>query len=288
MKRPLFNFFAAPKKELPTPQIEKDPSSSKAIFEIEKFEQRLPSPQNAVDIFAGRWATDCDRIAPGTRSGTQPMFTVDPRPRQADALFGGIQGKRILELGPLEGAHSWQLEHLGAAEIVAIEANAEAYLKCLIVKEISKMQRTHFLYGDFLKYLKIDDSQFDLIFCSGVLYHMKDPVDVIKTLSKHTNKVFVWTHYFIPNADENPIKTSFDVVPSTVTHDNQEYTYYAWGYPDRLTGGFYGGNEAICSWMELDGIISAFKNYGFDHVEIIDTDETHPGGPCVTFGAWKS
>ncbi len=35
----------------------------------------------------------------------------------------------ILELGPLEGAHTYQLR------ILAIEANAEAFLKCLVVKE---------------------------------------------------------------------------------------------------------------------------------------------------------
>ena len=65
-----------------------------------------------------------------------------------------MDGFRILELGPLEGAHTYQLEKLGAAEIVAIEANKEAFLKCLIIKELAQLERARFLLGDFVTYLE--------------------------------------------------------------------------------------------------------------------------------------
>ena len=46
-----------------------------------------------------------------------------------------MAGKTVLELGPLEGAHTYQLHQRGA-NIVAVEASKQAYLKCLITKEI--------------------------------------------------------------------------------------------------------------------------------------------------------
>ena len=64
------------------------------------------------------------------------------------AEIGGVTEKTILELGPLEGGHSYMLDRAGAAQVVAIEGNARAYLKCLIVKELLGLPRVQFLCGD--------------------------------------------------------------------------------------------------------------------------------------------
>jgi Protein of unknown function (DUF1698) len=82
----------------------------------------------------------------------------------------------VLELGPLEGAHTYRLQQLGAGRILAIESNVEAYLKCLIVKEALGMKRAEFMLGDFTLYLQECTERFDLVFCCGVLYHMQDPL----------------------------------------------------------------------------------------------------------------
>src|SRR5262249_34849507 len=121
-----------------------------------KFEIRGPSKQNAVDIFEGKWATDLAML--GVESGgPADHLNTDRRPLVAAQLLGKhnrFDEFRILELGPLEGAHTYQLEQLGAAEIVAIEANKEAFLKCLIVKDLAQLQRANFLLGDFVSYLE--------------------------------------------------------------------------------------------------------------------------------------
>ena len=62
---------------------------------------------------------------------------------------GRLAGFGILELGPLEGAHTYRLEQLGAERILAIEANVEAYLKCLIVKEILGLIKSKLLTWRF-------------------------------------------------------------------------------------------------------------------------------------------
>ena len=50
--------------------------------------------------------------------------------------LGKFLSKRVLELGPLEGAHTYMLQQLGAKEIISIESNKRAFLKCLIIKNI--------------------------------------------------------------------------------------------------------------------------------------------------------
>ena len=46
---------------------------------------------------------------------------------------GSLQGMNILELGPLEATHTYQLAKLGADRVLAIEAEYGSFLKCLVV-----------------------------------------------------------------------------------------------------------------------------------------------------------
>lgn len=263
-------------------KVQRMPTST--TLEFEKFEHRAPALQNMLDIFQGRWATNCSFIAPGTTSGNVPFFTDDPRPRQAAEFFGGINGKRILELGPMEGAHTWLLSHLGAREVVAIEANAEALMKCLIVKELSGMQNVKFLYGDLIEYLSARPGGFDAIFCSGVMYHMTDPVNLIALMCACVDQVFVWTHYIRPDHPEDFGRGPGSLQQQVVERDGACYEYFVGQYGDRRNAMFLGGNEDTCAWMSLEGIQKAFDRSGFD-ISIVSLEENHFNGPAVTFGA---
>lgn len=162
--------------------------------EFEKFELRVPSHQNAVDIFKDKWASNFAGVCPGLHAGQNPLFALDRRPSEAARLLGvggRFDGMRVLELGPLEGAHTYQLEKLGATSILAIELNTEAFLKCLITKEITGLSSARFMHGDFTEFLKCTDENFDLVFCCGVLYHMEDPIALIEAISRVSDKCFV-------------------------------------------------------------------------------------------------
>jgi spermidine synthase len=136
------------------------------------------NPENEIDIFAGHWASDLSDIVPGVVSGSTKHFSVDQRSILAMKTLAGGRSERklrVLELGPLEGGHTYQFEKMGVAEIIAVESNAEAFLKCLIVKNLFGLQKARFLLGDFVEFLKQNTNRYDLIFCCGVLYHMQDP-----------------------------------------------------------------------------------------------------------------
>ena len=94
-------------------------------------------------------------------AGLLPVFE-DVRIEWAVPQHGGVGGKRVLELGPLDGAHTYMLERFDSAEVVAVEANTHAYLRCLIVKELLEIRRARFLLGDFVEYLRATRDKFDV------------------------------------------------------------------------------------------------------------------------------
>jgi hypothetical protein len=244
----------------------------------EKFEQRAPAPQNAIDIFRDHWASDLSKVVPGVTSGSAQCFR-DARPAAAFKHIGGdcvARGARILELGPLEGGHTYQFEQFGAAEIIAVEANVEAYLKCLIVKELLGLRRARFLLGDFAEYLRQDQGRYDLIFCSGVLYHMPDPVELIRLMAARTDLISVWTHYHTPESWPS-------TVPEAVNYDGETYVYHRRVYAaDHDCGTFWGGNKSTACLLSRDDLMRAFRHYGFVHHDVDAESLDHPYGPCLT------
>lgn len=244
---------------------------------INKFELRRPTPQTALDLFQGRWASDLSEVLPGVTSGATGHFKSDSRPtfilKHFAASGGTLNGMSVLDIGPLEGGHTYQLEQLGAAHIVAIEANSEAFLKCLIVKNALGMNRTEFLLGDILEYLRDTDRNFDLIFCSGVLYHMEDPVELIRLISRHTSRVFLWTHYYTEESRPGGLRLGAAVGYSANQASTPGSLSTANGKSYDVAG--YG------SWTGDRASLKVAIAYNFGQVRI---DRTIPGISAATSG----
>ena len=105
-------------------------------------------------------------------------------------MIGGVRDGRVLELGPLEGGHSFMLQKAGALMVTAIEANVRALLKCLITKEITRLTACEFLCGDFIEYLRRTDTSYDAVLASGVLYHMTEPLELLHRLSTRSPAIY--------------------------------------------------------------------------------------------------
>lgn len=252
---------------------------------FEKFERRYPSHQNGVDLFAGKWASDLGKVRPVNGTGTTDLFVADPRPVIAAAALGDeagrLDGMRVLELGPLEAGHSYQLENLGAEYLLGIEANAEAYLKCLVVKEMLNLRNCHFLLGDVEEFLKKTDKTFDLVFCSGILYHMQDPLSIIQEICRITDRCFVWSHYYkVGTGDMDGKGTRRSIERGGFTAD-----YYELEYQNQQDGTFWGGNTDRRAWMTQDGILDSFKHFGLTHVEVLHDTPSHENGAAMSFAA---
>lgn len=229
-----------------------------------------PSDQNALDLFAGEWSSQPPADRPELKAGATPLFD-DPRISWAHhkliemGLEGGVTGRDVLELGPLEGGHTYLLDRLGAKSVTAVEANARAYLKCLIAKETFGMPRARFLLGDCLAYLKTGYTGFDVGIACGILYHLTNPVELLELLARRCHAVFLWTVFYDPEfVAQNPVPGAKFSEALEMETAGFKHTVHRFNYGPSLDWkGFCGGGDVYSYWMEKDQILDALRQFGF-------------------------
>lgn len=255
---------------------------------LDQYVREAPTPQASLDLFKGDWWSSFPGALSGLRAGQLPLFD-DPRIHWAIKALGGVEGKTVLELGPLEGGHTFALENAGARSILAIEASSKAFLKCLVAKEILGMQRARFALGDFEQYLRSAPDRFDIAIACGVLYHLKDPVELIHNLARVTDRVFIWTQYYVPErlAAIEHMKHRFRQ-SHAAEHAGFRYTAYRYEYGDFLdTSRFAGGSDEFSHWLGRDDLLGALRHAGFGKIEVGEEDLEHANGPCISLVARK-
>jgi SAM-dependent methyltransferase len=220
------------------------------------FVRSAPCAKNALDLFAGQWVT-------WNQSG-------DSRVDIADQEFG-FGGKVVLELGPCEGHHTRQIVARGAKHVVAIESNARSFLKCLIVKEIASLRNVDFQLGDAVHFMEACP-RFDIVFASGFLYHLADPIKAIEMISRVTDNLFLSTHYY-----DRDIVTKLGTSKEFArVGDLFRVTYGNADGPD-----FLGGNEPHAFWMTRSNLIAAIEAHGFS-IKICEENLDCRPGPLIT------
>ena len=256
---------------------------------LDQYIRSAPSPQHILDIFKGEWSSKLPASLTELQAGAALLFE-DPRIEWCAAKLGSFEGKTVLEFGPLEAGHTYMIERLGAAKIVSIEANTRAYLKCLIVKELLELKRAHFLCGDFVEYLRTNQTKFDVCLASGVLYHMSNPVELIALAAKASDRLFIWTHYYDhAKISDNPnlVHKFSDGVPAD--YAGFRHTLYRQEYKAALDWqGFCGGNESFSHWLSRDDVLTCLRYFGLKDIEIDFDHPDHPNGPSFALTAVRS
>jgi len=219
------------------------------------FEVGFPTAQNVIDLFP-TW-TSRFPAALGVESGPLDLFN-DIRIVWALEKYGSdLAGKKVLELGPLEGAHTEALTRVGAL-VDAVEGSRTNYVRCLITKELLQIQNARFHLGDIIQWTEKAPRRYDLVIACGVLYHMDDPLRLLRALAKVTDDLFVWTHY-IDEPATVPTKTD--------SLDGLNVRTYGIPYGPK-DDGFTGGPPAVAYWMNKSDIPAVLERLGFDSIEI--------------------
>lgn len=252
-----------------------------------------PSDQNALDLFAGEWSSQPPPERPELKGGETPLF-ADPRVSWAHhrlmemGVEGGVAGRDVLELGPLEGGHTYLLDRLGAKSVTAVEANARAYLKCLIAKETYGMPHARFLLGDCLEFLRSTDRVYDIGIACGILYHLTNPVELLELLGRRCQTLFLWTVYYDPEfIAKNPVPGAKFTEALKMEHAGFKHTVHRFNYGPSLDWkGFCGGGNVYSYWMEKDEIVEALRRFGF----VDFRTEQHPNihGSALVLAARKA
>ena len=175
----------------------------------------------------------------------------------------------ILELGSLEGAHSFILaQNPGVQRVVALEGREANLRKARFVQELLQVRNVEFLQTNLEHAELASFGKFDAVFCSGLLYHLPKPWKLIEQLPAVASHLFIWTQY----------------AAETEAHDvghGLRGKIHGEGGPDEPLSGL----SATATWLTLDSLRRLLTASGYRKIEIIHDDTAHPNGPAVTIGA---
>ena len=255
---------------------------------LEAYARTAPSAQNAIDIFKGQWSSQLPPPYQDLTGGAAPLY-ADPRLAMALDMLGGVTGKRVLELGPLEGGHTYQLDRAGAADVLAIEGNTNAFLKCLVVKELLGMRSARFVCGDFVEYLRGAPERVDLTLASGVLYHMINPVELLARLAGVADAVYIWTHYYDASLLAKRLTNARHiVVPESAEYEGFRHSLHRYEYGAALERqDFCGGSRPQARWLTRADILGALAHFGYSRIEPFYEQPDHAHGPAFALLAQR-
>jgi hypothetical protein len=268
--------------------IEENRAAGRKGAVLGEYSVGMPSAQNAVDALPGWNHALPDHL--GVKAGLG-AFYADTRIVWALEQFGSIEGQKILELGPLEAAHTYLLEQHGAALIHAIEANKLSFLRCLVVKELLDLKRARFYLGDFMEWLQHSNERYGLVIASGVLYHMQNPVRLLELLAAASDAFYIWTHYASDEAmpEGDPRRSAFIGPPEIYQSHGVAVRFYKRSYHGAWRDkAFCGGMHDVHRWMEKEDILAVIRALGLTDIRIAHDEPAHPNGPAFSIFARRA
>jgi SAM-dependent methyltransferase len=178
--------------------------------------------------------------------------------------------KTILDLGSLEGGHTFQLAQRPGTSVIGIEGRDYNVAKADFMKSLLKVNNVQFICANLEEKPLSSFGRFDAVFCSGLLYHLPRPWELIREIGKVTPKVFIWTHYAVEERAHEEIQGF------------RGYWYDEFGYQDPLSG-----MSKRSFWVTLTSLEKMLQESGFPHVRIISNVPEHEHGAVVMLGAWR-
>jgi hypothetical protein len=190
-----------------------------------------------------------------TKAMLRSMLLLAP-PERSD---GGR--RRVVDLGTLEGGYAVEFARAGY-DVLAIEARAGNMAKCEWVAAQVDLPNLSFVRGDVRNVAA--HGEFDVAFCSGLLYHLDRPSSFLRTLGEVTARLLVLHTHFAVEGDP---QTEYGVGPLS-EHDGRRgkfYSEYATGASEAEIEGdpwaSYG--NALSFWLEKKDLLQSVVDAGF-------------------------
>ena len=179
------------------------------------------------------------------------------------------EAQTILELGALEGAHTFMLaQHPGVKRVLAVEGRRANIRRAAFLQELFEIKNAQFVQANLEESDLAPLGKFDAVFCSGLLYHLPKPWQLLGQLASIAPKLFLWTMY----SDDSD---------ADCTVDGFRGRRQIEGGADEPLSGL--SHDSL--WLTLGSLLEALTRAGYERIEIIQNDLTHPQGRAVTLGA---
>jgi len=173
-----------------------------------------------------------------------------------------FNGKAIIEFGPLECGNTILLEEKGASKIVGIEGHLENYIRCCVIKNLYKLNKSEIIYNDVMN-VSTQYGQFDISFVAGLLYHLDRPDLFLNNISQISDSLVLSTHI----ADEySPSREAMEI---SVKSNGSSYF-------GKIYNEFSGPNSGLENhsfWPYKEDLLNMVKDSGFTDVQVLSENE---------------
>jgi len=175
----------------------------------------------------------------------------------------------IMELGSLEGGHTFGLaSRPSVRRVLGIEGRQTSVDKAEFVRQQLGITNAEFVTANLEETDLSSFGRFDAVFCSGLLYHLPRPWELIEQISRVSPNLFLWTHYV---ADDKA---------DTEVRGIKGWYYQEHGLADPLSG-----MSPDSFWPTLSGLQDMLREYGYETIHLIEDDPDHPQRPAITLAA---
>ena len=175
----------------------------------------------------------------------------------------------ILELGSLEGAHSFMLaDQPQVKHVVALEGREANLRKARFVQGLLAVSNVEFVQANLEQADITAHGKFDAVFCCGLLYHLPEPWKLVQRLPDVAPLLFIWTQY-AAEAEARDVGNGW------------RGKIHSEGGPNEPLSGM----SSTATWLTLDSLQDLLSRSGYGKIEILHDDPMHANGPAVTIGA---
>lgn len=101
--------------------------------------------------------------------------------------LGDIKGKKILDIGSSNGYYMFKLADLDPLMVFGVEPQHSFYFQYLALQKYLNLENVYCLPIKF-ETLPVMKNYFDTVFCMGILYHRKSPVEMLQEIHKLMEK----------------------------------------------------------------------------------------------------
>ncbi|MFC1506155.1 class I SAM-dependent methyltransferase [Thermoproteota archaeon] len=203
-----------------------------------------------------------------TIDGVEYGGKFDPSAEKCIKLFFDYfpNAKRILELGSLEGGHTFTLaSHSGVSQVIGIEGRKDNMERARFVQKLLGIHNVDFVEANLEKVDLSRFGRFDVVFCVGILYHMPEPWLLLEQIGHVSKNLFIRTHYVDSQKSDEAVEGYEGIF------------YEEKGLKDSL-----GGLSTKSFWPSLDSLTKMLTRHGFEIFNIIYNETNHPNGPRLT------
>ena len=173
----------------------------------------------------------------------------------------------IVDLGCLEGGYTFGFARAGY-QCLGLEVREINYAKCEWIRERAGLDNVAFVRDDARNLARY--GTFDVVFCSGLLYHLDEPADFLEIMAQCTRRVLILnTHYSTPNMDAETLQRLglSDQVELNGT-PGRYYKEYELGTTreemERVLWASWGNHRSF--WMDRRHLLQSLLDVGFDAV----------------------